>query len=97
MTFNQYQKETAKLNIHKKELNFILCTLGLVGEAGEVSEHVKKFYRDDRALDVDEIKKELGDVLWYTAELGRSFGLKLEDIAKANIDKLEARQKERGR
>lgn len=39
----------------------------------------------------EEIKKELGDVLWYIACLAGDFGLKLDDIAQANVDKLRSR------
>ena len=72
-------------------------TLGLAGEAGEVCEKVKKVMRD-RGGEFDSsaresIKKELGDVLWYVAILADELGLDLDDIARANIDKLSDRKK----
>jgi len=44
-------------------------TLGLVGEAGEVSEKIKKLFRDKNKFSDDEVLKELGDVLFYTVAL----------------------------
>ena len=59
------------------------------------SQKVKKVLRDRNGV-FDEaareaIKLELGDVLWYVAQLSAELGFKLEDIAKANLDKLESR------
>lgn len=83
-------------------------TLGLVGEAGEVAEKVKKLYRDELLslggdpileLSVDtrvEIAKELGDVLWYVTAVASDLGFDLDEIATMNIEKLHSR-KRRGR
>lgn len=83
-------------------------TLGLCGEAGEVAEKVKKLYRDTAFEDidtyeagkypphfVDSMVKELGDVLWYLANICEELGLELSDVAKYNLEKLYSR-KERG-
>lgn len=67
-------------------------TLGLVGEAGEVAEKVKKIFRDGNSADKDQIKKELGDVLFYVTALGGYFGITLEDILTHNVNKLEDRK-----
>lgn len=63
--------------------------LGLIGEAGSVASSIKKVKRDNTArLAIgDEIKAELGDVLWYVAELATRNGLQLSDIAKCNLVK----------
>lgn len=93
MHFNEYQfraEATALSNI-KNDLNYL--GLGL-GESGEVQGKIKKGLRDG-VLDLDGIKKELGDVLWYIAVLSKALGFTLEEVAKANIDKLEDR-KQRG-
>lgn len=71
-------------------------TLGLVGEAGEVAEKVKKIFRDDTQLDTEQIKKELGDVLFYVTAVGGYFGLTLQQILEHNVEKLEDR-KNRGK
>jgi NTP pyrophosphatase (non-canonical NTP hydrolase) len=73
--------------------------LGLCGEAGEVAEKVKKTIRDDGGVLSDErrdaLARELGDVLWYVAQLATEAGLDLEQIAEDNLEKLLSRH-ERG-
>jgi len=75
--------------------NPIYPTLGLCGEAGEVADKVKKVIRDrdgvfDDALR-DDLRLELGDVLWYVAQLCSELDLDLADVARANLDKLASR------
>lgn len=101
MTFDEYQKRSRKTAIYPdKDKNFIYPTLGLAGEAGEVAEKVKKIIRDDQGavtdLKRDEIIKELGDVLWYVAQIATEFGLSLDALAMTNVEKLESRL-ERGK
>jgi NTP pyrophosphatase (non-canonical NTP hydrolase) len=76
--------------------NIVYPTLGLAGEAGEVAEKVKKLLRDDGGVMSDErraaLAGELGDVLWYLAQVATEAGLELEEIAQANLDKLLSRQ-----
>jgi NTP pyrophosphatase (non-canonical NTP hydrolase) len=64
---------------------------GLIGEVGEISEKLKKILRDGKELDLENMKKELGDVLWYLTALAEDFALTLEDIAYTNVNKLESR------
>lgn len=74
--------------------------MGLAGEAGEIAEKIKKVLRDDNGLITNEkkqeIKKELGDVLWYVSQIATELGLSLEESASFNIEKLTSR-KERGK
>lgn len=65
--------------------------LGLAGEAGEVIEHVKKFIRDGN-LNHEELKKELGDALFYWARICREFGFIPSDVVRTNVEKLESRR-----
>ena len=67
-------------------------TLGLVGEAGEVAEKIKKQIRDSSRFTNDDIAKELGDVIFYAAALGNIFGHTLESIIELNMDKLDGRE-----
>jgi NTP pyrophosphatase (non-canonical NTP hydrolase) len=69
----------------------MIAGLGLAGETGEVVEHIKKWVGHGHDLDVDKVKKELGDVLWYISELATVMDLSMEEIARANIRKLEER------
>ena len=105
MQFDEYQKqarETARYSRDDKNFNYPVTypALGLVGEAGEVAEKVKKVYRDDAGIVSEEkkqeIAKELGDVLWYIAQLATELELSLEEIAQTNIEKLALRR-ERGK
>jgi NTP pyrophosphatase (non-canonical NTP hydrolase) len=79
--------------------SMVYPTLGLAGEAGEVAEKVKKMIRDDDGVLTDErraaLAGELGDVLWYVAQVATEAGLDLQEIARENLDKLLSRQ-ERG-
>lgn len=98
MTFQEYQKLSRKTAIYPdKDNNFVYPTLGLAGETGEVVEKIKRIMRD-KEMKIDrtikkEITKELGDVLWYLAQLATELGLSLEEIATKNIKKLSSRQK----
>lgn len=69
--------------------------LGLCGEAGEAAEIVKKALRDEGgALSAerrDRLAQELGDVLWYLAQLATEAGLDLDAVAAANLEKLASR------
>lgn len=69
-----------------------LCIVGLTGELGEVSEPLKKNMWHGKPLDMDELKAEIGDVLWYLAGLCTVLDLDLDSVAQANVEKLEARR-----
>jgi NTP pyrophosphatase (non-canonical NTP hydrolase) len=97
MTLQEYQDEARKTAIYpNKDNNFIYPTLGLAGEAGEVAEKIKKVIRDNDGIVSEEKKqevtKELGDVLWYVANLAKELGVSLEEVAQKNIEKLQSRQ-----
>jgi NTP pyrophosphatase (non-canonical NTP hydrolase) len=70
--------------------NIEYCTLGLVGEAGEVANKVKKIKRDG-VLDYDGILDEIGDVLWYASQLCGELGFTLSRAAEVNLLKLQSR------
>jgi len=92
-TFYEYEQNAAKtLQIAKTELIPYYLGLGLTGEAGEVAEKLKKVIRNENGdlskLNKDDFRKELGDVLWYLTMLARMSGTSLEEVAKANNEKL---------
>jgi NTP pyrophosphatase (non-canonical NTP hydrolase) len=96
MNFEEYQKKSRKTAVYPKiGESFVYPALGLGDEAGEVLGKIKKIFRDKNGV-VDEatkkeIKKELGDVLWYLSQLSTELDLSLDDIAQANIEKLQSR------
>lgn len=102
--FIDYQIATRETDAYPTDHGLALKALGLAGEAGEVANKVKKIYRDDQFYEGTdriyeqtrcEIFDELGDVLWYVAQVADELGFNLKEIAQANLDKLASR-KERG-
>ncbi len=96
MDFITYQNKARKTAMYPNiGSNYIYPTLGLVGEAGEVAEKVKKILRDKKGIinkdSKFEIMKELGDVLWYIANLSSELGFNLNDVAENNLIKLQDR------
>ena len=74
----------------------LYVTLGLVGESGEIAEKMKKIIRDNGGRvtkqEVEDLVKELGDVLWYVAQMASELGVSLEKVAEVNIEKLTDRR-----
>jgi NTP pyrophosphatase (non-canonical NTP hydrolase) len=97
--FNIYQTKALETAIYPDQgKNIIYPALGLTGEAGEVSELIKKMIRDDGGVLTEprreKLLKELGDVLWYVAVVAHEAGLMLGDVAQVNLDKLSRRKEE---
>ncbi len=96
MDLSEYQRESRRTAEYPREAWLAYPALGLAGEAGEVAEHAKKTIRDDGGKVSDErraaMSKELGDVLWYVAQLASELDLSLDDIARQNLEKLFSRQ-----
>ena len=99
MDLSEYQRQSRRTAEYPREAWLTYPALGLAGEAGEVAEHAKKTIRDDEGKVSEErraaMSKELGDVLWYVAQLATELGLDLDEIAGKNLEKLFSRQ-ERG-
>lgn len=96
MKIDEYQKlaaRTTNLNASIKE-RLALAGLGLGGESGEVQDIIKKSLGHGHELDKDEIIGELGDTMWYIAEVCTILGLPLSYVLGYNIDKLERRYPE---
>lgn len=93
MHLNEYQIEVGRTAATSKDPKLQACVLGLgiAGEAGETADLVKKHIGHGHPLDLDKLKKEIGDVLWYAAALAAHFGLTLEEVAQANVEKLRKR------
>jgi NTP pyrophosphatase (non-canonical NTP hydrolase) len=92
-----YQRRSRHTAQYPRDAWLAYPALGLAGEAGEVAEHAKKAIRDDGGTVSEErraaIAKELGDVLWYVAQIATELDLELDAIAEANLEKLLSRQR----
>lgn len=96
MNFTSYQKNASKTSGQSGQTarRLMVATLGLAGESGEVADLVKKHIGHGHELDLYALEKELGDVLWYVAEICTALDLELSEVARANISKLKARYPE---
>ena len=92
MKVKTYGEEVEKLIITSGDFRLVENTLGLVGEAGEVAEKIKKYFRDED-YSKEDIVKELGDVLFYVTALTNHIGSDLETVMRSNITKLQDRKK----
>jgi NTP pyrophosphatase (non-canonical NTP hydrolase) len=96
MDLSEYQRLSRRTAEYPREAWLAYPALGLAGEAGEVAEHAKKAIRDDGGSVSDERKaamsKELGDVLWYVAQIATELSIDLNEIAEQNLEKLLSRQ-----
>lgn len=90
--FNMYQERAWNYALPNAKDDYYLLT-GIQGEVGELSSLFAKAYRDEVDLDEDNVKKELGDILWFVAGMASYYGWSLDDIAERNIAKLESRKK----
>ncbi len=101
MNFNEYQtksRSTARYPVIGHGV--VYPTLGLANEAGEVAGKVKKIFRDKGgmigAAEIEALTSELGDVLWYLAQVCTELEIPLEKVAEHNLEKLFSRL-ERGK
>lgn len=98
MEFDDYQEKAGETAIFPSEMpesvdtGTVYCALGLVGEAGEVAEKIKKAVREDDPSYLDGLDAELGDVLWYLSQLAEQLEIDFDDVADRNIAKLQDRQ-----
>jgi len=99
MKFDEYQKKSKKTAIYPKfdGQGWVYPVLGLASEAGEVANKLKKVLRDNGGemseANRQDIKNELGDVLWYLAQISSELELDLDEVAQSNLTKLFDRKK----
>lgn len=95
MTFNEYQTAAAALAVYDREAWDVYLPLQLASEAGEVAGKFGKAIRKNVYVEDlykrEELMKEIGDVLWYVANIANELGVTLEDVAEMNIHKLRDR------
>jgi len=99
ISMNWYQRKSRETAIYPPKHAIAYPILGLAGEAGELANKYKKVLRDDNGELTTEkhaaLVEELGDVLWYIAQIASDLHVSLSDVAIENIAKLQSR-KERG-
>jgi NTP pyrophosphatase (non-canonical NTP hydrolase) len=98
MNLDQYQEEASKTAIFPNELPDFLdvgqvyVVLGQAGETGEIAEKLKKSIREGEEEYIEEMRAEVGDVLWYLSQVCEEFDWDMDEIAEENIAKLQDRQ-----
>ena len=98
LNLNEYQiqsKKNSKVVMTKDTVSLMILGLGIVEEGGEVAGWIKKLVRDNAYTFFtpkrrQELKLELGDVLWYVANIADQADMTLEEVAQANLEKLIA-------
>jgi NTP pyrophosphatase (non-canonical NTP hydrolase) len=106
-TFKNYQRRAKTTAIYDKEVALEYLAAGIAGEVGELTSIIAKQLRKGNysrgtggtqnyyRYPIQDIKHELGDVLWFISQIATTFQLDLAEVANANIDKLTSR-KDRG-
>ena len=97
MTFDEYQEQSKRTTQYSSFVPpWVYLALGLAGESGEVVDKIKKIIRNNDGVFADEdrleLKKELGDVLWYLSQLCEQLGFSLDEVARMNRAKLDDRR-----
>lgn len=99
MELVEYQERTERTAIYPNDghvagvpAGVIYTASGVAGEAGEISDKLKKAMREDEEEYLAAMESELGDLLWYVARLADELGLDLDAVAAANLEKLRDRQ-----
>ncbi|TIQ21935.1 MAG: nucleotide pyrophosphohydrolase [Mesorhizobium sp.] len=98
MDFNCYQKEALRTDRMPARdgddvVSLVVPMLGLAGETGQLLSEYKKHLRDGEAhrLFKERVSEELGDLLWYIANVAAKFDLSLSEVAAANLAKVKQR------
>ena len=91
MNFNEYQDKA--LSFRLKSADQVYALYNLAGEVGELLSHEAKMIRDggNFTTHLENIKKELGDILWCVSAIARDYDFNLDEVAQGNIDKLTRR------
>ncbi len=92
MEIREYLKASERTLINKGyDMNLLHAAMGISTESGEMLDQLKRVIFYGKALDVVNVKEEIGDLMWYIAILIRELDLDFEEILSLNIDKLKAR------
>lgn len=77
--------------LDEDEARMLNAAMGMAGEAGEIVDDFKKYLFHGHPFDVERFEKEVGDILWYAAQMARGLGTSLDEVARKNIEKLRRR------
>lgn len=90
MNIEEYQEKAWRTVNKELEIGELLANMivGIFGESGEVADIVKKHLYQGHGLDIDHVEEELGDVMWYIANLCNLLGIKIENVLEGNYKKL---------
>lgn len=95
LTLDGFQQECARIGGsyegQERRENLMEKTLGLVCEAAEASDALKKHLFHGHPVNLAHLREELGDALFYLAEVARAHGIPLSEIAQGNVNKLARR------
>ena len=97
MTPEQYQNEASRTESivtsieGYKPTRLIHGMLGLISESGEIADTLKRWLYYRQPLDEDNLKEEIGDLLWYVALICNTLGIQMSDCMESNIRKLQKR------
>jgi NTP pyrophosphatase (non-canonical NTP hydrolase) len=96
LTFNHYQYRARQTALYPKERALEYLSCGLAGEVGELCYMIAKYYKEDDPDKLNALVKvqsglraEIGDILWFLAELTTILDSKFGAIAQNNLDKLQ--------
>lgn len=92
-SLNDFQKDCLRTTNRKLDWTQTVtnCVFGIVGESGEVADHFKKHWFQGHVLDVEKVKLEIADVMFYCAWLSDTLGFDLADVGESVIEKLRKR------
>lgn len=88
---NPIFSENARNGVYHDYGTALMSALGMCGESGEVADMLKKAVFHEKPLDMEHLQREIGDVLWYAAQMCQAFGFSFETVMHKNIEKLSAR------
>ena len=65
--------------------------MGLAGETGETIDIFKKHIYQGKVLDINDVIEEIGDILWYIANLCNVNKITMKECMESNVEKLRKR------
>ena len=93
MNLKEYQEKASRTinpDLNKRDVK-INMSMGISGEAGETIDMITKEIFHGHSINIEDLKKEIGDILWYVAGLATAYNLNLDEIGLMNIEKLKRR------